>query len=187
MGEHPFLTRCLSLTAIVVLQCSLGVARSFAQLDTGTILGTVTDATGAVLPGTSVAVENMRTGVTRKLLTNERGAYVAPALPVGTYSVTASLAGFKETTVGGIVLQVGDRINVDVSLEPGNLAESVTVSGQAALVDTASSTLGGVVGFEQIQDLPINGRSISDFLVLVPGTVTTGNGAQKSVGGAGVF
>src|SRR5256885_13762270 len=88
---------------------------AFAQLDTGTISGTVSDQTGAAVPGASVAIKNVDTGIVRRLVTNEAGRYEAVALPIGTYEVTASLAGFQTFVRGGIGLTVGRKAGVELA------------------------------------------------------------------------
>src|SRR5688572_3328826 len=99
----------------------------FAQLDTGVILGTVLDPSGAVVPGATVVVQNQNTGATYNLTTDPSGNYIASALPVGSYRVTASAAGFKTRINENLTLQVSDRLRLDMTLETGQVSERVTV------------------------------------------------------------
>src|SRR3989442_10784792 len=101
---------------------------AMAQLDTGTISGTVTDQTRAALPGAALTIKNVATGISRTLATNEAGRYDAAALPLGTYEVTASLAGFRPYVSSGIVLTVGRNAVVDRSLQVGDVARAVIVT-----------------------------------------------------------
>jgi len=158
-----------------------------AQLDTGVILGTVFDPSGAVVPSAGVTVENQATGTVARFQTDATGAFVAPALPVGVYRVSASATGFKTRIMENLRLQVSDRLRIDIALETGQMSERVTVDAQAPIVDTSSTTLGTVVTSRQLQSLPVNGRSVTDLLQLVPGAMLRGGSATQSVGGAQTF
>ncbi len=156
-----------------------------AQLDTATILGTVSDSSGGVIPGANVEVRNMGTSVAVEFVTDARGDFIAPLLSVGTYRVTASTTGFKSFVQEGIRLSAYDRVNLSITLEPGAIAESVTVVGQADLVQTATSTSGGVIDTSTVRTLPVNGRVATRLMMVVPGLSMTGatpniNGASDS-------
>lgn len=159
----------------------------WSQLDTGVILGTVLDPSGAVVPNASVIVQNQGTGAAWNLTTDSSGNYIASALPVGSYRVTGSAQGFKTKVNEDLRLQVSDRLRVDITLETGQVSERVTVSAEAPVVDTASTTLGGVVTTRQVQDLPVNGRNVMDLLQLIPGAMLRGGASTQSVGGAQLF
>ena len=174
-------TRNLFLLALAV------VTACFAQLDTASIVGTVYDPTGAVIPNASVVVKNQRTGATWNFNTSGEGLFVAPVLPVGTYSVTASTNGFKSRTVENYTLRVSDRLRVEMTLEPGAITERVTVTGETPLVETASTTLGGLVGTQQLNELPLNGRNLTQLLTVIPGAMLLGGSTQQSVNGASTF
>lgn len=163
------------------------VARCAAQLDTGVILGTVLDPSGAVIPNATVVVQNQGTGASSNLTTDESGNFIASALPVGVYRVTATAPGFKTRVNENLRVQVSDRLRVDLTLETGQITERVTVSSDAPVVDTASTTLGAVVTTRQVQDLPVNGRNVMDLLQLVPGAMLRGGASTQSVGGAQLF
>lgn len=144
---------------------------SSAQLDTGTITGTVTDSSGAVLPGVTVTATQDETGVATAVVTNASGQYVFPGLRVGLYTVAAELQGFKRALQRDVRLSVQDRRAVDFALEVGALAEEVIVVGQAELLQTQSADIGAVVDERQVQDLPLLGRRYSELAFLVPGVV----------------
>src|SRR5207247_9522552 len=140
---------------------------SFAQKTTATIRGTVTDSTGAVVPGVNVTVKHEGTGFTRSNVTNSSGVYSFPELPLGTYTVEAALTGFKSSVVKGVTLNVADVRGVDVRLEPGTMTENATVEAAAVAVKTISGEVACVVTREQVRELPSHGRH---FLQL--GTLT---------------
>jgi hypothetical protein len=162
------------------IQCS-------AQLDTGVILGTVLDPSGAIVPNASVVVQNQGTGASSNLTTDDTGNFIASALPVGVYRVTASAPGFKTRVNENLRVQVSDRLRIDLALETGQVTERVTINAEAPIVDTASTTLGGVVTSRQVQDLPVNGRNVMDLLQLIPGAMLRGGASTQSVGGAQLF
>ena len=139
-----------------------------AQEITGTIVGTVTDETGAAVPGATVAVRHAGTGVTREFLTTDTGRYTAPFLPVGEYEVSVSLTGFQPTVVKGIALHVNDRLQIDAALKLGQLTDVVEVTANAAMVqpNPAVQTL---MGATQVEELPLNNRNFVQLASLVPG------------------
>ena len=157
-----------------LLLCFISAGLAFAQLETATIVGTVLDQSGAAIPQASVVVENQQTGVAVKLTTDSSGNYIAPVLRIGSYRVTASATGFKTSVQENIPLRVSDRVRVDVTLETGVVTEKVVVSAEAPVVDSESTTLGGVVSTQQVSELPVNGRSLTQYLVLVPGVIFLG-------------
>ncbi len=169
---------------IVFVLLAIGsVSSCLAQLDNATILGTVTDASGAIVPGAIVAVQKRETGATVNLVSDGNGNFVAAVLPVGTYRVTVSAKGFKMYVRDTVTLRVADRTRVDISLVTGEITERVTVTSEAPIVETASTTLGGVISTQQVNELPLNGRSLSSLLGIVPGVVMLGTTQQRSMGG----
>ncbi|MFY9532341.1 MAG: carboxypeptidase regulatory-like domain-containing protein [Candidatus Acidiferrales bacterium] len=138
--------------------------------DTGSITGTVRDSSGAVVPGAEVKVASSAIGLTRTTTTNANGDYLAAALPAGTYDLTVTAKGFKAFEIKGIIVRVVERARADVTLELGQVSESVVVHGEnVAQVETQSSELSGVVTGKQISQLELNGRSFLKLLPLVPG------------------
>jgi hypothetical protein len=154
-----------------------------AQAVTGTILGTVTDSTGAVMPGATVTLTNAGTGLVRSLTTNANGEYTAPSLPTGRYTVKGELSGFKTVMVAGVDLGVDQHLRINVKLEVGGVEESVTVTGSSPLIQTSTSELGTTVSEEQIKTLPLNGRNFVNLTRTVPGVVRGVPGAN--IDGAG--
>ena len=154
-----------------------------AQAVTGTILGTITDSSGAVMPGTTVTLRNTGTGLTRTVTTDAAGEYTVPSLPTGKYTVTAELSGFKTVSVPNVDLGVDQHVRINARLEVGAVEESVTVTGVSPLVQTSTSELGTTVGGEQIETLPLNGRNFVSLTRTVPGVARGIPGAN--IDGAG--
>ena len=145
------------------------------QQDRSAIIGTVTDSSGAAIAGAAVTITNVGTNVVFQTRTDAAGFYSAPALIVGSYTVTTEQRGFKKATRSGIVLQVAQRAQVDLTLEVGAVTESVDVVGEAPLVDIASATVGKVIENRRISDLPTNGRAAFGLSLLAP-NVKSGTG-----------
>lgn len=181
---------------------SLAIALSVLLLPTptfgqsvGVISGQVTDETGGVLPGSTVEVTNENTGIVQTLVTDPEGRYRARSLALGRYSVKASLAGFQAVIRSGIRLTIDREATVDFKLAIGELAEAITVGGDAPLVDTQDSGMTSLVTREQLTDLPLNARDYSQLIAIQPGTTyyrsqggseQSGYGARISVSGARV-
>jgi hypothetical protein len=148
---------------------------------TGTILGVVTDPSGAAIPGASVRLRNSSTGLARQATTDSTGSYEFLALPVGSnYSVTVEAKGFQILTQTGITLQVNQRYRADFQLVVGALTQTVEVSAAAAQVETTSTQLGDVIGSNKMTGLPLNGRSYTDLLGLQAGVVPVTSSASLS-------
>src|SRR2546428_4882235 len=142
---------------------------------TAQINGTVTDQSGAVLPGVEVTATQTETGLTRSVVTNETGSYVLPNLPVGPYRLVAGLPGFRNFARTGIVLQVGSNPVINVSLEVGQVTEQVEVQADAALVETRSTGVGQLIDNVRVLELPLNGRQVTDLIILSGAAVGGGN------------
>src|SRR5262250_302136 len=152
------------LMAAVSILLLIATVTATAQQNTGTILGVVKDSTGAVVPGVSVTMVNEETSLTRSVITGENGAYRAPALPVGHYTIRVELAGFQTQTQRGLILEVAQELVVNPTLEVGAVTQQeVLVNAEAPLVNTTSSTLGSVVNEQSMSDLPLNGRNYVDL------------------------
>src|SRR5262245_811364 len=139
--------------AIVAL-IALPTCLVFAQLPTGTVLGVVKDPSGAVVPGASITLTNMDTSLTRTGASTEDGSYRFPALPVGHYRLGVMKEGFSALTRTGITLEVGQEATIDLILEVGSPAQTVTVAEAERLVQTTSSTIGGLVNERQDANVP---------------------------------
>ncbi len=149
----------------------------FSQGSAGRILGSVTDQSGGVVAGATVTVTDVQRGVTRTLITDQAGEYLAPDLVPGTYTVRAVATGFKTAERSGLLLEVRQDIRVDLVLQPGDQAQTVTVTEEAPQIETTNATLGGTLSNATINDLPLNGRNYQNLLVLRPGmTIYPGGG-----------
>ena len=145
---------------------------AYAQGVTGTIAGTVTDASGGRLAQARIRVTNDLTGEERKDTTNDAGDYLVPNLPIGRYSVEAEMAGFRKFTQQGIQLNVNQNARVDIKLEVGALNQEVKVTGGAPLVDTREVQIGGVMETRRVNDLPLNGRNVYQLVTTLPGVTS---------------
>ncbi|MBI4481361.1 MAG: TonB-dependent receptor [Acidobacteria bacterium] len=146
------------------------------------ISGLVKDEQGGIIPGVSVTIKNLETGLTRSLLTGDSGRYDATNLPLGVYEVTASLPGFKTAVRRGVTLTVGQDLVLDLTLAVGELSEEILVTGEAPLVDTSSAAVSGLVDARAIRDLPLNGRSFDELITLHVGAAavrTASRGASR--------
>ena len=165
-------------------------------LTTGSIAGTAKDTTGGVLPGVTITLTQTETGRVRTTLTGDEGRYLATALELGTYAVAAELVGFQALIQSDIKMELGAQLVLDFVLSPGNISERITVTGEAALVETTSSSIGTLVDDKKIRDLPLNGRDFVQLATLQSGVFKTrmtrgydahrGAGTQISINGARV-
>ena len=143
-----------------------------AQTTAGSIVGQVTDATGAIVPNAAITITNVETGITNKT-TSDASGNTLDVVPVGDITVTVEVTGFKKSVNTGIRLNVQDRIGVNIVLELGQVTETVEVAGAAPALQTDSSYLGQVVEGQKIVDLPLNGRFFTRLAVLTAGTLPT--------------
>ena len=149
----------------------------FSQANFGRIIGTVTDQTGGVLPGATVTVTDTQRGVSRTLIADDAGEYVAPNLLPGSYAVRVEAKGFKTLERQNIALEVGKDVRVDLSVQPGEQTQTVTVTEAIPLIDATNAVLGGTLSHDTIEDLPLNGRNYQYLLTLRPGvTIYPGGG-----------
>lgn len=178
--------KCLQNAAVVfLLVVFLGAAASFAQLPTATILGVVRDGTGAVIPDTTLTARNVETGQTRTTVSASDGSYRFSAMPVGNYEVQVQQAGFQTAVQTGLRLTVGQEAVVNFTLQVGAVEQRVEVSAEAPLVNTTTSSLGGLVDEQKVADLPLNGRNYVDLALLQTGVqkshIATGGGSIDGV------
>ncbi len=174
--------------ATSVLAVVLFLATGYSQMTTATISGTVTDDTGAVIPGVAVTSNNTGTGAVRRGETDARGVYHLRQLQVGMYDVRAELSGFQASIRAGIQLTVGQEATINITLSVGAVTESVTITGEAPVVETTTSALSQLVDDKQIRDLPLNGRDYTQLVLLQTGMnpVMNSQGAAGSIpGGTG--
>ena len=154
----------------------------FAQEVTGSIRGVVLDPSGAGVPSAEVTARQVETGLARTTVADRRGAYVLVLLPVGHYRLEASAKGFRKFAQEGITLSVNESANVPVQLVVGSPTQSVQVTANAGLIETADTTLGKTVGEREILDLPLNGRNFSQLGLLQPGVVPITPGLAQAGG-----
>jgi carboxypeptidase family protein/TonB-dependent receptor-like protein len=162
---------------------STGLAQS--QATTGTIEGIVTDTTGGVVPGVAIVLTNSATGFRRELVTDGSGRYRALALPLGTYVVDATLAGFAQARRADVPLAVGQALRIDFVLSPAAVSQEVVVSAGTPVLETTRTEQSTLIDEKSIANLPINGRNFLDFIKLAPtvGVVQGPDGAELSING----
>jgi hypothetical protein len=160
--------RLASCLFVLVLLCA-GAAPAFAQFDTATVVGTVKDNTGGVVPGATVTLTNLDTGVSLVFVTEENGSFEFITVRIGRYKVTAELQGFATAVADNIQVSVGARQRVDLQLSPGQISETVQVVGAAQVLETDSSQRGQLITGRQAVELPLNGREYSALALLSPG------------------
>lgn len=160
------------LSVIVAVFFLVSPGYSLAQTSEGRILGTIRDSSGAVVVGAKVTVTNTGKQVSRDLVTNETGEYVAPDLEPGLYTVSAEASGFKKVVSSPVRVEVTNDIRIDLQLQPGTVSETVVVNeAAAALIDSTSPTLGGSFGNKEINELPLQGRDWQNLVMLLPGLI----------------
>ena len=181
MDSFPVLAVCgrLGFFFAMILLLATG---AHAQVS-ASVTGQVTDPSGAAVVGAKVDARNVDTGAVRDAVADGEGRYVVAALPVGNYEIRASKQGFKEEVRSGIHLVVGEEAIVDLTLPLGEVNQEVTVSGDAPMVSVTTNDISGLVGEQQVKDLPLNGRSFDLLMPLNPGVV---NFTFEKAGGTGI-
>ena len=188
MSNRFRVSRGIAALCTVVMGGALIVSPSHGQSFRGSILGTVTDTSGAAVPGAQVSVKNVGTGFERNTQTTADGSYLVPELPIGTYDVTVSMASFQLSVTNAVQVGVASQKRVDVVLRPGPVTQRVEVSAAALpQVDTTSDVLGGVLNPGEIQNLPLNGRDYQKAIYLTPGIAGSPDQISDSPGSYGVF
>jgi outer membrane receptor protein involved in Fe transport len=181
--------RAIRTLALVVYSLALFAgASTFAQTFRGTILGNVTDSSGAAVPGATVTIKNVDTGLVRTVVSSEDGSYATPELPIGNYSVTVEKAGFKSGVATGVKVEVSSERRVDFTLQPGQLAQTVEVQGEELpMVESTSNTLGAILESKLATSLPVNGGDYQKLIFLVPGVTGSPDQITDSPGSFGIF
>src|SRR3954447_2960589 len=170
------------LKAICHLACLCGLTFSlYGQVSTAELSGTVTDATGATVANVKVTATNAGTNIERSTNTDSTGRYIIPLLPPGDYVLTAEASGFRKSVQRGITLQVNQQASIDISLQLGQVSESVEVTAQAPLLQSEASNLGTVVSEKLVGQLPLNGRNFIQLAVLSPGVTGVGFAASGTI------
>lgn len=181
--------RCLNRKALGLVAAALLLAMAgslSAQTFRGTVLGTVTDPNGAVVPAASVSARNIATGIERTTTSDEFGNFSIAELQTGTYEVKVEKSGFQSSTVTGVLVGVSAERRVDVTLTVAG-SQATVIIASSAQVETTSNTLGGTITARAVSDLPVNGRDFTKFLVMVPGATGDPSGATDSPGSFGLF
>jgi hypothetical protein len=155
---------------------------SNAQIVGGTINGVVTDPAGAVIPDAQLTIRNQETGSERHLISDATGAYAAPSIPVGVYTISVVRAGFAPQARTGVSLTVGQAIRIDLTVHPGNITEQITVTDIPSSVNLSPQQISGLVSERQVKDLPLNGRSYDQLITLNPAAVNYTAQRSGSVG-----
>jgi len=181
--------RAIRTLALVIFTLTVFAgALTFAQTFRGTILGSVTDSSGAAVPGATVTIKNVDTGLVRTVTTSDDGSYAASELPIGNYSVTVEKAGFKSGVVTGVKVEVSTERRADVALQIGQSAQTVEVRGEELpMVESTSNTLGGILESKLVTSLPINGGDYQKLIFLVPGVTGSPDQITDSPGSFGIF
>ncbi|MFY9676191.1 MAG: carboxypeptidase-like regulatory domain-containing protein, partial [Terriglobales bacterium] len=154
---------------LAAVLCSTLSSLVFAQAN-GSLSGTVADKTGGVLTGATVKITSQATGLERTAKTDDSGHYLVPLLPVSVYTIHVEAPGFQTTEQRNIRLQVDEQREVDFTLNPATVSQSVEVSATEVAVETTNPTLGQVITSEEVADLPLNGRDFVQLATLTPGT-----------------
>src|SRR5579863_10124078 len=173
---------------LLVALCSVLLAAlpAMAQSTAGRILGTVTDQSGAAVSGATVIVTDVQRGTARALTTDASGDYVAAELAPGTYKIRVESKGFKTAERPNVVIEVATDVRSDFALQPGAVSETVVVEEDVPLVNTTSSTLGGTLSNQEINDLPLSGRNYENLLQLRPGVMRYPGGGFSTTSSNGL-
>ena len=172
MNRRLFIASLLfTLFAACLLTERLAAAGGLEQVTTSTLTGRILDGSGAVLPGVTIAARQTETGLQRTTVSDAQGRYIVPTLPPGRYEIRAELQGFRPLVRSGVTLTIAQTAVVDLTMTVGDIAEAVTVVGEASAVNTSTGDLSYLVDERAIADLPLNGRNYTDLALLQPGVV----------------
>src|ERR1700722_578442 len=165
-GSHPALVWFHFALTLILLLSSLN---AYGQFESASVLGYARDASGAAVPNGTVTLTNEATGITQRVNTDAEGRYEFSSVPIGNYTVVVEAAGFQRVQTPPFTLTTDSRQRVDVSLKLGSVNETVTVSSAPTVLETETSSRGQVIGTQEIENLPLNGRSYADLALLAPG------------------
>lgn len=184
---HWIFTHRIHLAAGIAILLLMGPAAVSGQVTTGNITGVVEDETGGALPAASITVTNVATGDTRTVLTNASGRYRVAGLQPGQYSITAELSGFATVTQRNVTVNVGSTVDLNIRMQLSSVAETVTVTGEASIIESTKTETSYIIPREAIHSLPSRDQQYLDFALLVPGTslnVTRVQGTGAVIAGA---
>src|SRR5262249_11922633 len=176
-------SRMSRLWWIILLSVFLPFVLGAQQALTGTITGTVVDASEAAVPNAAITARNLNTGLERGASSGEQGLYSIPLLPVGDYEVTAKAQGFNDAKLGPVRVGVGQMITADLRLTVGAITEAVTVTSQVAAIETTRASVANTVDANQVANLGLNGRDWQQFILLTPGVTQDVRTGDLSFGG----
>jgi Carboxypeptidase regulatory-like domain len=182
MRFHP--NRLGVYLSVALIACLFHVENASAQT-AATIVGDITDSSGAVAPNVTVTVIHEGTKIERKVLTNEAGQYRVTPLNPGTYTIAVEAVGFKREVRSGVVLEVGAVLEVDFSLQVGQVTETIGITGVTPALQTEDATVGNVVNSQELKQLPVNQRNYTRLILLMPGTSSVSRSQQQGVAQSG--
>src|SRR5689334_23115247 len=176
MSFHFRARRALPVTVAYLialpLAINMGATHARAQALNGTIVGTVTDQAGAVVPNATIALVNDATGFRRTAVSSESGQYVAYSIPTGTYTLTVAQPGFETLVRSGVEVTAAATVTVDLKLSLGDVKQTLEVNAAAPLVQDQSATVSSLITNRQILEMPLNGRTFTSLVLLSPGAYT---------------
>jgi hypothetical protein len=167
-----------TVALFAILAATFGGSSVLAQTTTGRIVGTVTDESGAVIPGVVVGIRNPDTGLTREVLTNESGNYAVSLLPPAVYEAQASLPGFRQEVRSGVTVQVDAVIRLDFALHVGTTTDKIEVTADAPLLQSETASLGQVMDSRKVTEMPLNARHVMSLTLLTPGVMPIVQGSN---------
>src|SRR5262245_57776371 len=176
-ANRHFTLRLVSILSTIIM-VALPLA---AQVDQAAISGTVTDSSGAVIQGAKIELLSPATGLHREATTNANGIYHLPVLQIGNYKITIAKEGFKTVEYPNVELSVGQPRTIDVRLEIGTISSAVQVSATVETLNRSSAEVGGLIESEQIKQIPVSGRNWASLMLLAPGAINYGDGAQRAI------
>src|SRR6266446_707886 len=181
------MTHLLRVACAFLLTTLWFVGVASAQTETATVSGLITDETGAVVPGAEVKLQSVDRGTTTTTTTNDAGIYVFASVHPGQYQVTVHRPGFKQVDLLGMIVNVQDHIEQNFRLQIGSVAESVTVNANDLHLNTTDGSVSTVVDQTYVKNMPLNGRSFQDLILLTPGIVTNSPQSGSTLGATGEF
>ena len=156
-------------TVLMLMLLMLPAGMALAQFESASVLGYTRDSSGAAVPNSTVTLTNTATGIVQTRTSDSEGRYEFPSVPIGNYVVHTEAAGFEKTQTQPFTVTTNARQRVDVDLKAGSANETVTVTSAPTLLETETSSRGQVIGTREVENLPLNGRSYADLVLLVPG------------------